>query len=129
MPESSEPLLLSIHHASVLVADLPRALEFYCGILGLEIDQRRPAMPFPGAWLTVGEHQQIHLLQLPNPDSAEGRPEHGGRDRHTAFMVRDLARLQTRLEAAGVSFTRSASGRAAIFCRDPDANALELIQG
>ena len=26
---------------------------------------------------------QIHLMQLPNPDPTTGRPAHGGRDRHT----------------------------------------------
>lgn len=128
MSESPKPLLLSIHHASVLVADVARALTFYCDTLGLVVDPRRPTMPFPGAWLTVGGDQQIHLLQLPNPDSAENRPVHGGRDRHTAFFVNDLDQLQARLEAADIPLTRSTSGRAAIFCRDPDANGLELIQ-
>jgi glyoxylase I family protein len=68
------------------------------------------------------------LLQLPNPDAAAQRPEHGGRDRHVAFVVDDLQGLQTRLDVAGVPYTRSRSGRAALFCRDPDGNALEWIQ-
>ena len=32
------------------------------------------------------------------------------------------------LEAAGVAFTLSRSGRRALFCRDPDANALEFVE-
>ncbi|MGF1643020.1 MAG: VOC family protein, partial [Thiotrichales bacterium] len=51
-----------------------------------------------------------------------------GRDRHTALWVRDLAELQERLVAAGIPFTRSQSGRDAVFCRDPDGNGVELIQ-
>jgi glyoxylase I family protein len=31
------------------------------------------------------------------------------------------------MEAGSVAFTRSKSGRAALFCRDPDGNALEFI--
>ena len=33
-------------------------------------------MSSPGAWLQIGD-QQIHLLELPNPDPVTGRPEHG----------------------------------------------------
>jgi len=29
---------------------------------------------------------------------------------------------------AGVAFTLSQSGRSALFCRDPDGNALEFVQ-
>jgi glyoxylase I family protein len=71
---------------------------------------------------------QIHLLELPNPDPVTGRPAHGGRDRHLAVWVSGLDALAGRLQAAGVGFTRSKSGRRALFCRDPDGNALELIE-
>jgi len=125
MPE--QPQLQDIHHVSLLVADTARALDFYCRVLGLEVDPARPDLSFPGAWLRVGS-RQIHLLELPNPDPVAGRPQHGGRDRHTAFLVSDVAALAARLAAEGVDFTESRSGRAALFCRDPDGNTLELIQ-
>ncbi|MGD8484393.1 MAG: VOC family protein, partial [Thioalkalispiraceae bacterium] len=73
-------------------------------------------------------NQQIHLLQLPNPDPVEGRPQHGGRDRHVAMAVDDIEKLEQNLRQSGVDFTRSRSGRAALFCRDPDGNALEFIE-
>lgn len=116
---------IRIHHVSLLVADTSRALEFYQGILGLEVAPR-PDLGFPGAWLRVGA-QEIHLLELPNPDPLEGRPGHGGRDRHVAFTVDDLDSIIMRLETARIPYTRSRSGRPAIFCRDPDGNAVELI--
>ncbi|MEJ2394231.1 MAG: VOC family protein, partial [Candidatus Thiodiazotropha sp.] len=53
--------MIRLHHASLLVADTKRALDFYCGLLGLEVDPQRPDLGFPGAWLNIGE-QQIHLL-------------------------------------------------------------------
>jgi len=115
-----------LHHVSLLVADTERALGFYRDLVGLEVAPDRPELGYPGAWLTLGE-AQIHLLELPNPDPVAGRPEHGGRDRHVALAVDDLPALVARLEAAGVAFSRSRSGRPAIFCRDPDGNALELI--
>ena len=86
----------------------------------------RADLPFPGAWLSVGE-QQIHLLELPNPDPVTGRPPHGGRDRHVALTVHSLRPIIDALETAGIDYTMSRSGRTALFCRDPDGNALEII--
>ncbi len=118
---------LCLHHASVVVAELATALRFYVDVLGLSLDDSRPDMDFPGAWLKVGE-QQIHLLELPNCDPVADRPQHAGRDRHAAFLVTGLEVLEQRLERHGVSFTRSRSGRRAVFCRDPDGNGIELIE-
>ena len=42
--------------------------------------------------------------------------------------VESVGPLAARLEDAGVPFTRSMSGRAAIFFRDPDANVLEVAE-
>ena len=117
---------MRIDHISLITGDTRAALDFYCSILGLALAER-PDLGFSGAWLTVGA-QQIHLLELANPDPVSGRPEHGGRDRHLALRVDNLAALAEKLDAASIPYTRSRSGRAALFCRDPDGNALELIQ-
>ena len=114
-------------HGSVVVGDTDRALAFYCDALGLPVDDSRPDLGYPGAWLNVGD-QQIHLLELPNPDPVTQRPSHGGRDRHLALGVTDLDTLCHRLEQHGVAVSRSKSGRRAAFCRDPDGNAIELIE-
>ncbi len=118
---------LSLHHGSVIVADTTVALDFYCGVLGLEQDRSRPDLGYPGAWLNIGE-SQIHLLELPNSDSTDNRPQHVGRDRHLACRVCNLEEIITRLEKACVDYTRSRSGRSAVFCRDPDGNGLEIIE-
>lgn len=118
--------IVTLHHSSVLVKNTEASLKFYCGVLGLnQLD--RPDFPYKGAWLAVGE-QQVHLLELPNPDATTGRPEHGGKDRHIAFHVLNLALISGALEAAAVTYTVSASGRKALFCRDIDGNALEFIE-
>jgi glyoxylase I family protein len=122
----SDNIQLQIHHVSVIVSDTMKALRFYSGILGLKTCER-PDLPFPGAWLQLGA-QQIHLLEVPNPDRNEGRPEHGGLDRHTAFLVNDLDAVRQQLEQQDIDYTLSKSGRRALFCRDPDGNAVELIQ-
>lgn len=116
-----------IGHVSVLVADTARALAFYRDILGLTVEPSRPDLGYPGAWLNVGP-QQIHLLELPNPDPTTGRPTHVGRDRHAAIHIAHLDVLKAALERAGVAYTASRSGRRALFCRDPDGNGLEFIE-
>ena len=119
--------IVAIHHVSLLVADTARALDFYHGLLGLEIDVSRPDMDFPGAWLNVGAGQ-IHLLELPDANSQAVLPKHGGRDRHVAMNMTDLGALREVLAAAGIRYTLSRSGRPALFCRDPDGNAIELVE-
>lgn len=117
----------SLLHSSLLVEDLARARAFYEGILGLAPSIARPGMSYDGVWYELGP-QQIHLLCLPNPEKGLERPPHGGRDRHVALGVDSIEELASRLDAAGIPYTRSRSGRAALFCRDPDMNALEFVE-
>jgi len=120
-------MIKALHHVSLVVADTEHALAFYRDLLDLECDSSRPDLGYAGAWLRVGG-QQIHLLELPNPDPVTGRPVHGGRDRHVAFYIDSLSELKARLQQQHIGFTESRSGRAAIFCRDPDGNGLEFIE-
>jgi catechol 2,3-dioxygenase-like lactoylglutathione lyase family enzyme len=122
------PEITALLHAGLLVADLDRAKQFYGSVLGLAPYPKRPDLPYPGEWYDLGNGQQLHLMNLPDPDAASVRPEHGGRDRHIALGVKDMTALKGRLDAAGVPYTTSQSGRAALFCRDPDANTLEFVE-
>ena len=114
-------------HASLVVGDLERAAAFYEEVLGLVPSTARPMMSFRGAWYDIGP-LQIHLLELPDPAAGLVRPEHGGRDRHLAFAVRELDALRAALDANAIPYTLSRSGRRALFCRDPDGNALEFTE-
>lgn len=117
----------SLLHSSLLVEDLPRARAFYEGVLGMVPSTVRPDMSFDGVWYDFGQ-QQIHLLCIANPEKGLVRPEHGGRDRHVALGVDAVEELAKRLNSSGIPYTRSKSGRAALFCRDPDGNALEFVE-
>jgi glyoxylase I family protein len=119
-------IVYTLHHASLVVADTAASLIFYRDIFGMQ-QTDRPDLGFPGAWLQLGG-QQIHLLELENTDPITGRPEHGGRDRHIALSVQDLAPVKNILDKNGIAYTLSKSGRKALFCRDPDGNALEILQ-
>lgn len=67
-------------------------------------------------------------MELPSPDPVDGRPEHGGRDRHFCVGVASVAPIETRLKANNIPYTASMSGRPAIFFRDPDMNCLEVAE-
>lgn len=121
------PRVVGLLHASLLIADVEKSRRFYEDILGLVASPDRPELGFPGVWYDVGGGQ-IHLLGLANPDPVDARPEHGGRDRHTALGVEDWEGMRARLTGMGVPYTLSRSGRRALFCRDPDGNAIELVE-
>ncbi len=121
-------MISGIHHVTFITRDIPRARAFYEGVLGLNPDPTRPQMGFDGVWYDVAPKQQVHLMLLPDPEAGLQRPAHGGRDRHVALGVKDLAQLMQKLDAANVPYTQSQSGRRAIFCRDADQNALEFIE-
>jgi len=126
--KSPMPDITALLHVGLLVSDLARAKAFYESVLGLTRYPNRPDLPYHGEWYELGGGQQLHLMQLPNPDAGTVRPEHGGRDRHVALGVRKLPALKSRLDAAGVKYTASKSGRTALFCRDPDMNTLEFVE-
>ncbi|MDO8989344.1 MAG: VOC family protein [Sideroxyarcus sp.] len=121
-------MIAGIHHAAFIISDLAKARAFYEDVLGLSASPQRPQFGFDGVWYDVAPGQQIHLMLLPNPEAGLQRPPHGGRDRHVAFAVSDLSALKAQLESAGIAFTQSQSGRRAMFCRDPDQNALEFVE-
>ena len=118
---------MKLMHVGLLVADLERSATFYEEVLGL-VRAPRPELGFPGIFYALDGERQIHLMRLDNPYADCELPAHGGRDRHIALGVDDLAAIRGRLDAAGVDYTLSKSGRAALFCRDPDGNAIELME-
>ena len=119
--------VLSIHHVSIIVSNTQQSVAFYQNLLDLQVNDKRPDLGFPGAWFDIAG-QQIHLLEVENPDPVDNRPEHGGHDRHFAMSVDNFDEIEQRLKKLGAKYTKSRSGRAALFCRDLDGNGLEIIQ-
>ena len=110
-------------HAALVVTDLPRSAHFYGELLGLPLADR--PLDFPGIWYQVGE-MQLHLMTAEQVIPDRVNDQKWGRNRHLAFGVADLARLQQRLTAAGYGVQPSTSGRSALFVTDPDGHILEL---
>lgn len=117
---------MKIAHIGILVQELNRASQFYEQILELP-RLERPEFGFDGLWYGLEDDQQIHLMLLDNPYQDCIKPKHGGRDNHVALCVDNLSPIAARLDAAGIAYSMSKSGRSALFCRDPDGNTIELI--
>ncbi len=114
-------------HASLVVADLKKSRAFYEDVLGLKPNLNRPALSVAGIWYDIGA-AQLHLLVSSGPTAKRIGSPHPGQDAHIAFAVTDIERVKEILKRADITFIMSRSGRKALFCRDPDGNALELSQ-
>jgi len=112
---------------SFIISDLKKSAYFYEEILGLSRDER-PELGFDGLFYNLGNNQQLHLMCVQNPYQHCQRPEHGGRDIHLALAVDDLQQACKKMQQANIPYTLSRSGRSALFCRDPDDNAIELCE-
>ncbi|AFZ28796.1 Glyoxalase/bleomycin resistance protein/dioxygenase [Gloeocapsa sp. PCC 7428] len=113
-------------HAALLVTDLQRAEDFYSNILGLSKSTARN-LNFPGTWYQIGDFQ-LHLIVAPTVPPQIQNPEKWGRNPHISFAVTDLNAIKQHLITHNYPIQSSASGRSALFTKDPDNNIIELSQ-
>jgi glyoxylase I family protein len=111
-------------HTAILVTNLERSEYFYGQILGLSKINR--TLKYPGAWYQLGNYQ-IHLI-VSDFVPTENQNEKWGRNPHIAFAVVDLESAKQELINQNYPIQSSASGRPAIFTKDPDGNVIELSQ-
>lgn len=119
--------VLGFDHVSIIVKDAEASLAFYQSLLGVDL-LIRPNLGFPGYWIDLYAGQSLHIMQLDNPNENTVRPEHGGRDYHFALRVDSIEAYVEKLEESDVTYTRSKSGRKALFIKDLDNNAFELFE-
>ena len=130
---------MRLDHGGLLVSDVERAVRFYRDALGLEQLPRPSTFDTPGAWLAVGEHQQLHLIgetehgraraMNPGYDPAEIAIGYGN---HLALVVDDLDAAVARARAHGVEpggeIIARGDGVRRTFVTDPDRNIIELME-
>ena len=117
-----------IGHVHLKVADLTRALNFYCGVLGFELTQR---FGKDAAFISAGGYH--HHIGLNTWESRGGSPPAPGSTGlyHVALLYPTRAALADalrRLMAAGVSVAGAADHGVseALYLHDPDQNGVEL---
>ncbi len=117
-----------IGHVHLKVADLDRAIAFYSGVLGFELQQKYGDQ---AAFLSAGGYH--HHIGLNTWESRGGTPPPPGHTGlyHTAILYptrADLADALKRLNAAGIALDGASDHGVseALYLRDPDGNGVEL---
>jgi len=130
--KTSEPIdpRVDIGHVHLKVADLQRALDFYCGVLGFQLTQR---MGQQAAFISAGGYH--HHIGLNTWESLGGSPPPPGTTGlyHTAIRYPDrksLADALRRLQKAGIELDGAADHGVseALYLHDPDHNGVELYR-
>jgi catechol 2,3-dioxygenase len=119
-----------IGHVHLKVADLDRAVAFYSGVLGFEVQQYFGKR---AAFLSAGGYH--HHIGLNTWESLGGTPPPQGHTGlyHLAILYptrADLADALRRVVAAGVPIEGAADHGVseAIYFRDPDGNGIEIYR-
>lgn len=117
-----------IGHVHLKVADLERAIGFYCGVLGFELTQRYGTQ---AAFVSAGGYH--HHIGLNTWESFGGSPPAPGTTGlyHTAILYptrRTLADALRRVLEAGIPLDGASDHGVseALYLRDPDDNGVEL---
>jgi catechol 2,3-dioxygenase len=129
-PDAAPPIVAQtrIGHVHLKVADLERALGFYCGVLGFEITQRYGTQ---AAFVSAGGYH--HHIGLNTWESLGGSPPPPGTTGlyHTAIVYptrKALADALRRVMRAGIALDGASDHGVseALYLHDPDNNGVEL---
>jgi catechol 2,3-dioxygenase len=130
-PEAGEGAIdpgVDIGHVHLKVADLDRALAFYCDVLGFELQQR---LGDEAAFVSAGGYH--HHIGLNTWHSKDGPPPPPGTTGLFHFAIRyptraALAGALRRLADAGVGLSGASDHGVseALYLSDPDGNGIEL---
>ena len=119
---------VGIGHVHLKVADLSRALDFYCGVLGFKLVQRYGSQ---AAFVAAGDYH--HHIGLNTWESKGGSPPVQGTTGlfHLAILYPTRATLADalrRLIAANIPLDGASDHGVseALYLRDPDENGVEL---
>ncbi len=130
MPDTNQPIAAKVRigHVHLKVADLERALRFYCGVLGFEVTQRYGSQ---AAFVSAGGYH--HHIGLNTWESLGGKPPAPGTTGlyHLAILYptrADLADALKRVMEAGIALDGASDHGVseALYLRDPDDNGVEL---
>lgn len=125
--EYTIPEQTQIGHVHLSVADLPRALEFYCGLLGFTLTTtygKDAAFISAGGYHHIGLNTWYSKNGSPSPMNSTGLF-------HTAILYptrKDLTIAYQRLKEANYPLTGESDHGVseALYLNDPDRNGVEL---
>jgi catechol 2,3-dioxygenase len=121
---------VDIGHVHLKVADLDRALDFYCGVLGFELQQR---MGDDAAFVSAGGYHHHIGLNTWHSKGAAPPPARSTGLFHVAIRYpdrRSLADALRRLSQASIQLGGASDHGVseALYLKDPDGNGIELYR-
>jgi catechol 2,3-dioxygenase len=121
---------VDIGHVHLKVSDIERALGFYCGVLGFELQHRYGDQ---AAFISAGGYHHHIGLNTWESKGAGPPPRNTTGLYHTAIRYPDrrtLADAVRRVRDAGIPLTGASDHGVseAIYLRDPDDNGVELYR-
>lgn len=140
-------MIKAVHHLAISTPDLDRSIDFYCNLLGFELEGRwdwetgtTDADEIVGLDNSSAEYVMVKLgdfrleifqftTPMPKPLIAHRACDHGLP--HFCIEVEDIHFEYNRLKSAGMQFhcpVKVVEGDACTYGRDPDGNILELVQ-
>lgn len=127
-PDYTAPGETKIGHVHLKVADLQRALDFYCGLLGFELTTTYGS---EAAFISAGGYHHHIGLNTWFSKNAPPAPTNAAGLFHTAILYptrKDLATILYRLRKAGYPLTGASDHGVseALYLDDPDKNGVEL---
>jgi catechol 2,3-dioxygenase len=123
------PASVHIGHVHLRVADVDRALAFYCDILGFTLNVDARTFGLPIAFLAAGAYHH-HIALNASGGGGAARPGHTGLH-HVAIVYpgcAELARAVDRVVRSGRALdgARDHCATVSVYLKDPDQNGLEL---
>ena len=124
-----------ILHTMIRVKDLDKSIEFYTGLLGMELLSRNdyPGGKFTLAFVGYGDASSNAVIELTHNWDQQEAYDLGNGFGHVAIGVPDIYDTCEKLEAAGANIPRPPGammhGTTVIaFVDDPDGYKIELIE-
>jgi catechol 2,3-dioxygenase-like lactoylglutathione lyase family enzyme len=125
-PAVSRPKILGLAHFAVFVSDLPKARDFYQGLLGYEEPFTLPRADgsVEIAFVKINDRQWIELFN--RPSAGEGQLN------HIALYTDDADRMREYLASKGVkvpaAVPKGRTGNKNFMIKDPDGHDVEIVE-
>jgi Lactoylglutathione lyase and related lyases len=128
-------MLLGFEHVGMTSGNLDRTIDFYVGLLGLDLVMRKRQTRGEVAFLDAGGGMLEIIAPDREIDLAQDVPDGTAGIRHLTLAYDDIDEVVERLEAAGIEIIEhprlaynSEILKRVAFCRDPDGIIVELAE-
>jgi catechol 2,3-dioxygenase-like lactoylglutathione lyase family enzyme len=124
----TRPKILGISHVGFFVSDLPKALDFWHGLLGYDESYEHKSLDgsFTICFIKINDHQLVELFN-------QQPPERRGHLSHIAFTVSSAEQMRLYLVSRGMlddptKVRRDITGALSVMTSDPDGNLVEFVE-